>query len=276
MILQILKDKRALAGVTVLIIFGIIAALAPYIAPFDPWKSFRPGAKPSKEHLLGTDLLGRDVFSQLVWGARTSLLIGFSSALGILFVGLVVGFVSALSHRVVDEILMRVTDIVLYIPKLPLLIFLAMLLGRGFMNVIIVLIATMWPQTARIIRSEVLTLKQRTFVEAAKVAGAGLYTLIKIMLPHVLPLTFACLINLTIWAVVYEASLSFLGLGDPSVMSWGTMFHFGFISGVIYTGNYLPIVMPGICIVLLGLGMHAFVLALQHYYTRRVKLWHPF
>ena len=276
MVKFIVKEKQGVFGISILLLFGLVAILAPYIAPVDPWKSFKPNLGMSRDHFLGTDLLGRDVFSQLVWGSRTSLLVGVGSAMGILILGTLIGLVSALSKPFVDEILMRLTDIVLYIPKLPLLIFLAMILGRGFVNVVVVLIFTMWPQTARIIRSEVLSIKQRPFIEAAKVAGVRTLGLVKIIIPHVLPLILASLTNLTIWAVVYEASLSFLGLGDPAIISWGTMFHFAFISGVIYTGNYIPIIAPGLCITVFGIGMHYLASTIQSVYIKRAKLWRPF
>jgi peptide/nickel transport system permease protein len=272
----IIKNKKGVFGISVLFLFGLIAVLAPYLATRNPWESFKPNLGISKEHLLGTDLLGRDVFSQLIWGSRISLLVGVGSAAGILIFGSLVGLASALSSPFMDEILMRFTDIILYIPKLPLLIFLAMMLGRGFLNVVLVMIFTMWPQTARIIRSEVLSLKQRPFVEAVKVLGVGTFGLVKILIPHILPLLLASLTNLTIWAVVYEASLSFLGLGDPSVITWGTMLYYAHVSGVIFIGNYIPIIAPGLCITIFGVGMHYLASAIQDVYAQRTRLWKPF
>ncbi|MEM2673814.1 MAG: ABC transporter permease, partial [Candidatus Bathyarchaeia archaeon] len=217
--------------------------------------------------------------SQLIWGSRTSLIVSFTAALGIMGIGLTIGLISALSRPLVDEVLMRFTDVILYIPKLPLLIFFALILGRGFLNVVLVLSLTMWPQTARVIRSEVLSIKQRPFIDAAKIAGAGTLKILAIILPHIFPLILASILTLITWSLIYEASLGFLGLGDPSVMSWGTMFHYAFLSGAIYLRNYAPIIAPGLCITLIGVGMNSLISVLEEVVNPKIKevrRWKPF
>ncbi|MEM1582916.1 MAG: ABC transporter permease [Candidatus Bathyarchaeia archaeon] len=275
----ILHDKRGIFGISTLLFFSLIGIFAPYISPYDPFAIWTPNLPISLRHPLGTDPLGRDVLSQLIWGSRTSLIVSFTAALGIMGIGLTIGLISALSRPLVDEVLMRFTDVILYIPKLPLLIFFALILGRGFLNVVLVLSLTMWPQTARVIRSEVLSIKQRPFIDAAKIAGAGTLKILAIILPHIFPLILASILTLITWSLIYEASLGFLGLGDPSVMSWGTMFHYAFLSGAIYLRNYAPIIAPGLCITLIGVGMNSLISVLEEVVNPKIKevrRWKPF
>lgn len=275
----VLRDRKGIFGIFIVSFFSLIGIFAPYLSPHDPFAIWIPNAPISWHHPLGTDPLGRDILSQLIWGCRTSLIVSFAAALGIMGIGLTIGLISALSRPLVDEILMRFTDVVLYIPKLPLLIFFALILGRGFLNVVIVLSLTMWPQTARIIRSEVFSIKQRPFVDAARVAGAGTFKILSIILPHIFPLILASTLNLIMWSLIYEASLGFLGLGDPSVMSWGTMFHYAFISGAVHLGNYIPIIAPGLCIMLIGVGINSLISVLEEIINpklKEVRKWKPF
>lgn len=275
----ILHDRRGIFGLFILLFFLVTGILAPYLSLHDPFAIFEPNLPISLRHPLGTDPLGRDIFSQLLWGSRASLMVSFAAALGIMGIGLIIGLTSALSKPLVDEVLMRFTDVILYIPKLPLLIFFALVIGRGFLNVILVLALTMWPQTARVIRSEVLSIKQRPFVDAARVSGAGTFKILSIILPHIFPLILASTLTLIMWSLIYEASLGFLGLGDPSVMSWGTMFHYAFMSGAIYLRNYAPIVAPGFCIMLIGVGINNLVSVLEETINPKIKevrRWKPF
>lgn len=257
------SDKRSSFGIILLSVFILMGVFAPLIAPIDPFTVDKPNMPFSWIHPFGTDPLGRDVWSQLIWGCRMSMLVAVCSALGIIGIGLIIGLCAALSRSIIDNILMRFTDIILYIPKLPLLIFLALILGRGFVNIVIVLSLTMWPQTARIIRAEVLSIKQRPFVDSARVVGAGTIQIIRLILPHILPLILASFVIQTMWAIIYEASIGFLGLGDPSVMSWGTMFYYAFTSGALYLSNYAPIVAPGACIAFIGIGLQNIAFVLQ-------------
>lgn len=276
----ILSDKRGLFGVSVLLLFVLIGICAPYITAYEPFATAGAPALPlSWEHPLGTDLLGRDVFSQLVWGSRTSILVAISAALGTAGIGIIIGLTAALSRPIVDEILMRFTDVMLFIPRLPLLILFAIMLGRGFFNMVIILILIMWPWVARLVRSEALSIKQRPFVDAARVVGVGTPGIARMILPHILPLILATTVILVMQSVIWEASLSFLGLGDPSMMSWGNMFYYSFMTGAIYTRTYAPIVMPGLCIMLLGIGIQYLSYVLQEITNPKLKemrKWKPF
>ncbi|MCC6004634.1 MAG: ABC transporter permease [Thermofilum sp.] len=268
-------DRKAIVGLCILAAFTVMALLAPYIAPYDPFKIVgAPYQPPSAKHILGTDNLGRDVFSQVVWGARVSLFVGLAVALAVTITGVTVGLVAATSHPLIDEALMRLCDIMIIVPKLPLTVFTAALLGRGVYNIIIVLSIFGWPSIARVVRSEVLSIKQRTYVDAARVAGAGqLQIMLHIVLPNVLPLVTANALLAIISGIMSEASLSFLGLGDPSQMSWGTMIYFANIGGAIYHGCWAWVAVPGLCIALFGLGMHLLTSAINVVANPRLRRW---
>lgn len=208
--------------------------------------------------VLGVDHMGADLWSQLVYGARISLVIGIATALIAVAIGTTIGIVSGYLGGVVDEVLMRIADIMLSIPTLPVLILLASLLGKSIVNIVILVSIFAWMGVARIVRSQTLTLKERAFVEAAKAAGAREgYVMFTHILPNVIPLVFASLVLSIPGAILYEASLSFLGLGDPRVPTWGRMLHNARGFGAFTELAWWWIIPPGLAITLLSL---AFVL----------------
>lgn len=175
---------------------------------------------------LGTDQLGRDMFAQFLYGARISLFVGLLAALLSVLVGLLVGIVSGYVGRFVDEVLMRFSDMLLVLPVLPLLIVLIAVLGTSIGNLIIVIGVLNWMGFARVVRSQTLSLKERPFVEAAKAVGAGRFHIIrKHILPNVMSLVYVSLALAVPSAITYEAAISWLGLYDPSVVSWGRMLY---------------------------------------------------
>jgi peptide/nickel transport system permease protein len=208
--------------------------------------------------LLGTDWQRRDIFSQLIWGTRISMFIGLVAAIISIVLGLIVGLVAGYLGRVVDEILMRFTDMLLVIPSLPLLLVLVFALGPSMTNIIIVVGFLGWMGFARTVRSQVLSLKERPFVESAKASGAGLgYILRKHILPNVFTLVYVSLALSVPSAIISEAALSWLGLGPINVMSWGKIL-FEFQASGQYAKGALTywywIVFPGICIALVSLS----------------------
>ncbi|MCP4021442.1 MAG: ABC transporter permease [Desulfobacteraceae bacterium] len=242
------------AGLSIILIFLGMAFFAPYLGTQDPSKT---GAlehlliPPSSQFWLGTDDLARDIWSQIIYGSRISLTIGFIAALITVFSGTLVGLISGYYGKFVDEILMRTVDFFMMLPELPLMIVLAAVLGPSMWNIILVVSLVSWPTTARVVRSQVLSLKERPFVESSRCIGASnLQLMFSEILPNVVPLMFAQAVLMITEAIYAEAVLSFLGLGDPTTISWGMMMNFVFVSGVI-AESYWWVFPPIICIVTL-------------------------
>lgn len=222
----------------VLIVFILIAALfAPVLWSVDPQKAGKREdilLSPSGAHWLGTDDLGRDVWSQILYGSRVSLMIGLITAFVTVVTGTLVGLTAGYFGGWVEEILVKIIDFFMMLPVLPLMIILAAVLGPSLWNIILVISVVSWPTTARVVRSQVLSIKERPYVEAARCIGASNVKLMfgEIM-PNVLPLMFAQAVLMITYAIYDEAILAFLGLGDPTRISWGSMLHFAFESGVM-------------------------------------------
>ncbi len=250
-------SKMGMVGVFILAIFLGIAVVSPFVIRFDPSSfSLNRFAKPSfPDHILGTDEVGRDVFSELMYGARVSLLVGvLASAISVL-VGGMIGVLAGYYSGYRDEALMRFTDIFLVIPQLPFMLLIASLAGPSLTNIILVIGLLSWPSTARIVRSQVMTIKERTFVERARAIGASEGHIVrKHVLPNVIPLMFANTILIIAIAILTESTLAFLGLGDPLVISWGSMLHYSFTSLAMSNGAWWYFVPPGLCIALVVLG----------------------
>ena len=221
-----------------LIAFVLIAALfAPYLGTVDPQASGQREDilnAPSTEHWLGTDDLGRDVWSQIIFGSRVSLAIGLITAFVTVVTGTLIGLIAGYYGGLIEEVLVKIIDFFMMLPVLPLMIILAAVLGPNLWNIIMVISVVSWPTTARVVRSQVLSIKERPYVEAARCIGAGNVRLMfgEIM-PNVLPLMFAQAVLMITYAIYDEAILAFLGLGDPTRISWGSMLHFAFESGVM-------------------------------------------
>ncbi|MEZ0212525.1 MAG: ABC transporter permease [Xanthobacteraceae bacterium] len=220
------RQKAALFGMAVTALFVFTAAFAPWLAPYgllDIGRSFVP---PSAEHLLGTDSLGSDVLSNIIFGARTSLMVGICAMATSSVIGITLGSIAGYFGGWVDDVLMRVTELFQILPQFFLAIVIVALFGSSIWNIVLVIGILAWPVTARLIRAEFLTLKRRDFVEAARSLGMSHRDIIvREILPNALP---PIIVNGTLQisgAILLETSLAFLGLGDPNVMSWGTMLH---------------------------------------------------
>jgi len=229
------------------------ASTGKYLAPLPPsWTISRPYPS-GNTYWLGTDAQGRDVYSQLLWGSRIALLVGFASAFFSISIGTVIGLVAGYSGGKIDAVLMRFTDVILVLPGLPLVIILAAVLGAGVGNIILVISLVGWPSVARVIRSEVLSLKERPFIESAKVTGASnIRIMFKHIAPNVMPLAFLYMTFGVSGAILTEAALSFIGLGDIRTMSWGIMLQQVQQSNALAAWWWL--LPPGLAITLLCLG----------------------
>lgn len=251
------EDRVGMVSAIVLTFFIFLAVAGPSIAPYPPSETIylENGMQarllpPSLKHPFGTTNMGQDVFSQTIVGARIAVFIGLISALFIVLIGTNVGLIAGYFGKSVDDILMRITDVAYGIPFIPFAIVLVTLLGVGTLNIILAITTLMWRTTARVIRSQVLSLRERPFVWAAKVAGAGHFRLLYIHIaPNVLPLSLLYMAFGVAWGIMAEASLGFLGLGDPEKISWGQMLYFAFRSGAIRTAWWW-VVPPGLSIIL--------------------------
>ncbi len=265
--MTILSPRRlswpVLTGLLLLALFLFLAIFAPFIAPYDPWEPGRPFLPPSGTHHFGTNDIGQDIFSELVYSTRISLFVGFFAAFVSVVIGTLVGLFSGYLRGATDEVLMGLTDIVLIIPSLPLMIILAAHTSPSIWNIILVIGALWWTSTARVVRSRVLQLREMPFVEAARGLGAGdSYIVFCHVLPNTLQVVLAKFILAVAGAMLTEASLSFLGLGDPLQKSWGMMLNYAFSRGGFINGYWWWYLPPGICIslavlsfVLIGFGL---------------------
>jgi len=269
---KIRKEKRAIVGLGIIGGFALIAIFAPFLTPYKPDQPVGlPYTPPNSKNWLGTDNLGQDVMSQIIFGSRISLLVGLVVALAATFVGTLVGVLSGYYRGVTDEGLMRFTDVMLVLPQLPLMIILAAYLGPSINSIIIVLTLTSWPLVARLIRSQTLSLRERPFTDASRVIGSSNSRIIfHVIIPNILTLIAANVVLMITTAVVGEAGLDFLGLGNPSVVSWGTMLYWA-QAYALFNGAWWWVLAPGICIALLGLGAVLVSLSIENVFNPRLR-----
>ncbi|MDQ3897186.1 MAG: ABC transporter permease [Actinomycetota bacterium] len=218
-----LRHPSGLAGSVLTMVIVAAGVLADVIAPGDPFRTVAdPLAAPSRHHLMGTDNLGRDMFDAVVHGARTSMVVVTGVVLIASVLGLAVGIVAGYEGGWVDDVLMRLTELFQSVPRFFLVLLIVALFGAGLDNLIYVLALTSWPTLARVSRSEVLSVRDRDYVEAARSIGAtDRRILLRHVLPNVVPTAMVVIALTGSRIILLEASLSFLGLGDPTVMSWG-------------------------------------------------------
>lgn len=214
-----------LIGLVLTVAVIVVALLADVIAPYDPFAPLGPALDaPSRSHLLGTDDLGRDLFSGVVLGARTSLVLGLGVAAVVATIGIGVGLVSGYRGGLLDDVLMRITEAFQVLPRFFLAIVVMAMFGPGIEKLIIVLGLTSWAMVARIVRAETMSIREEEYVEASRSLGASDARIVLThILPAVVPSTIAFVSLMVAQAILVEASLGFLGLSDPSVMSWGIL-----------------------------------------------------
>jgi len=269
----LLGTWRGRFGVATLALFTFIAIFGNLLAPYDPTASSLDVLEPpSFDHLLGTTESGADVLSQILVGARVSMIVGFAAALISAVLGSVVGLASGYFGGWTDRILDALENWFLVIPTLPLMIVLARLLNPSLIVLIAVIGLTSWAGTGRIVRAQVLTLRERAFVERARALGARDVYIIKThILPNTLPLIFANTVLIVAVAILSEAALSFLGLGDPTRISWGTMLENAFESGAPSAGAWWYVLPPGFCITILVLAIAVLGYLFEEYVNPRLR-----
>jgi len=250
-----LANRLAMAGLGILVFFGLVAVLAPVIVPYSPTNiNFTPMLGISATHLLGTTPQGNDIFSQLVYGARASMLVAMATGAIIATVQLLMGIFSGYAGGWVDAVLSTVTNVFLVVPGLVLLIIIAAYLpARGLMTIIVILAVTGWAWGARVLRAQAISLRDRPFVEAARMAGESRW---RIVLGHIVPNMFGILVanffGAALYAVLAEAGLEFLGLGNINNVTWGTMLYWAENQNAMLLGEWVYLLLPGLCILLLG------------------------
>lgn len=268
------RNKFGMVGLVILLFFVFMAVGADYLAPHGAWQTnvAPPFAPPSRSLPLGADEMGRDLLSLFIYGSRISLVIGVTAALLSTIIGGIVGLVSGYMGGWIDDLLMRVTEAFLAIPAIVLMIIFAAILGPSFTNIILVIAIVSWAPIARIIRSQVLVVKELPYVEAAKSVGAGNTRLMfRHILPNVTPLLFANMILQISGAILSEAALSFLGLGDPHHISWGMLLHFAYVNGALAAGYWWYVIPPGVGILLLVLSFVFIGYALDEIVNPRLR-----
>ena len=240
-------------GATLTVITLAAAMFAPWLAPTDPFAlAAVPLSPPTLAHLMGTDAIGRDVLSGVLYGARTSLFVAGSVTLLAFVCGAVVGMVAGWRGGLVDDLLMRVTELLQVMPRFFLVVVAVALLGSGIDRLVITLGLTSWPVLARVVRGEVLAMREVDFVVAARASGASATRILwRELLPNVMPSALVLLGLLFGQVILVEASVGFLGLGDPNALSWGLMA--GQAQGFVRVAWWLA-VFPGLAIAVAVLG----------------------
>lgn len=258
MILAALSNRKAAIGLVIVVFLVVTALIAPLLTDDNPSRRVgRPHEPPSAEHVLGTTRNGYDVFSQLTYGARTSLAVGFGAGLLITVIGTAVGIAAGYLGGKTDEVLNFATNVVLVIPNLPLLLVLAAFIGQASPWVIALIIgATSWAWGARVTRAQTFALREKEFVRSAEMIGEPRWRIMLVeLLPNLVSIVGINFIGSVIYAVITEATLEFLGLGDPQTISWGIMLFNAQNASAMAVGAWWELLAPCAALALLGAGL---------------------
>jgi peptide/nickel transport system permease protein len=277
------KKPMAMFGVIMLLVIFILAVFAPYVVPYtiEEMNTIKVTAEdvlapPDSEHLLGRDDAGKDVLSQLIYGARISLIVGFSASFMSLIIGTIVGMISGYFGGRVDTFFMRLVDFLMVIPSLPLMLVIITFWGRGLEKIVLVIGLLYWTYMARLVRSQVISIKERHYILRAKAIGASDFRIIiRHIFPQVVPLIIAQGVLDTSTSIIAESSLAFLGLGDPTQVSWGMMLNFAFARAITQEAWWF-LLPPGFAIVWVSLSLVLIGTALEEIFNPRLKTHHLF
>ena len=259
-------SKLTVVGTVLVGTILVAGVFAPVLAPYDPKiATGLPFESPSFGHVLGTNDIGQDIFSEMMWGARVSLTVGILAALVATTIGTLVGLVAGYFRGFTDALLMRAVDVVLALPFLPLMILLAAFLGPSLLTIVLVVGLVSWARPSRVIRSVVLSLAAREYVTAARGLGASSA---RIIVRHLLPGTIALMVvefvQAAAGAILIESSLSFLGLGDPIQKSWGSILYYAQARSAFLSGSWVWwVIPPGVAITMTVLGLAFIAFSLE-------------
>jgi peptide/nickel transport system permease protein len=271
---QLLQNKKALVGVVILAIIILVAVFAPFLSEYSPTQRVgRPHQAPSADNWLGTTRLGHDVFTRLIHGARISLAVGFGAGLMITLIGTVLGIIAGYKGGVIDEIINFFTNLVLVIPNLPLLLVIAAFVGQASPPVIAIILGlTSWAWGVRITRSETLSIRQRDYVKSAEMLGEPSWRIMAFeIFPNLVSIVGINFIGSVIFAVITEATLEFLGLGDPNTVSWGIMLYNAQNASALSVGAWWDLLSPCFALALLGLGLALINFAIDEVANPRLR-----
>jgi peptide/nickel transport system permease protein len=274
---EVLKERPAASvGAAIVTIFVVLAILAPWVAPYGLHEQVGPVyGHPSAKHWLGLDDGGVDMVTLLIYGARISLIVGFAATLVSTLLGGGIGILAGYFGGATDSILMRITDYFLVIPDVPLMIVVAAIWGPSLNHIILVIGLLLWTGTARVIRAQVKSVRERVYVKRARSLGAGNIRIIfRHILPQIAPLLIANVVLTVAVAIFDETALAFLGLGDPSKISWGKLIENAFERTAISAGAWWAIVPPGLAVALVIMGCSLLGSAIEDALNPRLKVAH--
>lgn len=274
LLIQLRHNRKALIGLAILAFIVLVAICAPLLTHYGPTQRVgRPHQPPSLAHWMGTTRLGYDVFSRLLYGARVSLAVGLGAGLLITLIGTVLGIIAGYKGGVVDEIINFFTNMVLVVPNLPLLLVLAAFIGQASPLVIAVILGvTSWAWGVRVTRAETLSIRQRDLVKSAEMLGESGWRIMAFeIFPNLVSIVGINFIGSVIFAVVSEATLEFLGLGDPNTVSWGIMLYGAQNSSALSVGAWWDLLAPCFALALLGLGLALINFAIDEIANPRLR-----
>jgi peptide/nickel transport system permease protein len=270
------QHRSGVVGLVILSLFLLVAIFAPLLAHPDTIEVTKATGgvlePPSSEFWLGTDDAGRSVLALCIWGTRISLFVGLLATAISMGIGTLVGLMSGFFEGWPARILYRFTEMVLVLPFLLLALVMAAVLGRSLVNIILVIGVLSWPSTALLIRSQTLSVKERPYLERARALGTGRWhQMTRHILPNVMPMVFANTTLTVSVAILTETTLSFLGLGDPTRVSWGSILDDAFGAGAMTTGAWWFIIPPGLCVVAVVLAFNLVGQALEEIFNPRLQ-----
>jgi peptide/nickel transport system permease protein len=269
------RSRRLIAGTGIVGFFVLVAIIGPFFTSNPNQIGGPQYAGPSAHYWLGTTQTGQDVFAQLVVSTRASLEIGVGAALLAAFVSIVIGITGGYSGGIVDDVLSLLSNVVLVIPTLPLVIvILAYVKSNGLLPLIIIIALTSWAASARVLRAQTLSVRNREYVLSARAAGERLWRIVFVeIMPNELPIIVSNFIFGMIFAILTQAALAFIGLGDPTLLTWGNMLNIAYSDEALPIGAWWWIIPPGLCIALLGMGLALINFSLDELLNPRLRVY---
>lgn len=274
LLLGLLKNKKAVIGLSILLVIVLVAIFAPLLTPYGATARVgRPHQPPSWEHWMGTTRIGRDVWTQLIYGARTSLAVGFGAGLMITVIGTVLGIIAGYKGGRTDEVINFFTNMILVIPNLPLLLVLAAFIGQASPFVIAMILGfTSWAWGVRVTRAQTMSVREKDFVKSAEMLGESSPRIMAFeIFPNLLSIVGINFIGSVIFAVITEATLEFLGLGDPNATSWGIMLYNAQNASALTVGAWWDMLAPCFALALLGLSLALINFAIDEVANPRLR-----